>query len=192
MTILPAFLRLPQEAAIIGRLLAGYGELEFEFADCVKHFSHDMHSAFAALFRLRTESGRIQVADALIRGPITALGLGTQYKDAYDAMLHCLKIRNQYAHCHWLEQDGELLFTMLDHAFDGPETKSLTIRVALLSTLQAQETYFDYTRRCFWFLSHETQRLRGQLRDNPFSMPLRMQPAILHTPPTKPLPRTAV
>ncbi len=180
------------EASIIGRILAGYGELEFEFADCLKHFAHDMHSAFAALFRLRSESGRIQVADALIRGPIAALGLGTQYKDTYDAMLHCLKIRNQYAHCHWLEHEGQLLFTMLEDAFDGPDTKSLTIRVASLPTLVAQEGYFDYTQRCFWFLSNETQRLKGRIREHPFAMPPKMQPAILHTKPTTPLPPTAV
>jgi hypothetical protein len=35
-TILPAFVQFPKEAAIIGRLLAGYGELEFDLCNCLR------------------------------------------------------------------------------------------------------------------------------------------------------------
>src|SRR6266536_3381340 len=34
-TVLPSFLRFREEGLIIGRILAGYGELEFEMCDCV-------------------------------------------------------------------------------------------------------------------------------------------------------------
>jgi len=33
--IMPSFERWPKEAARIGNMLAGYGELEFEFARCL-------------------------------------------------------------------------------------------------------------------------------------------------------------
>jgi hypothetical protein len=33
--VMPAFQRFPNEAAIIGRLLAGYAELEIDLLNCV-------------------------------------------------------------------------------------------------------------------------------------------------------------
>jgi hypothetical protein len=180
-TVTPVFLRLPQQGAIVGRLLAGYGEIEFELANVLKRFTHNMHSAFAAIFRVRSESGRIDIADAIIRSAISSKGLGPKWEKAIGAVRQCLKIRNQYAHCHWLEENNELIFTMLADAFDGPKAKPLTVRVALLSTLQDQESYFRYTVRCLSHLEWEYARLIGAAGDHPFEWPKERQPPILHT-----------
>jgi len=64
-SIMPAFVRYPEEAAIIGRLLAGYGELEFDLCLCVGHARGDMDMAFKAMFRPRGETQRIDIADPI-------------------------------------------------------------------------------------------------------------------------------
>ena len=86
-SIMPVFIEAPQEAEIIGRLITGYGELEFDLANCLANFTHDNDSAFRALFRVRTESGRLQIATSLMRSPLTDLGLGPQCDDALGSIL---------------------------------------------------------------------------------------------------------
>ena len=41
MALMPAFLRFPVEAAIIGRLVTGYGEIEYLYAMCLASVSED-------------------------------------------------------------------------------------------------------------------------------------------------------
>src|ERR1700738_2356229 len=63
--IMPAFHVYHQEAAIIGRLLAGYGELEFLLCRCVAAtLGGDLSKATRILFRSRGEEHRISAADA--------------------------------------------------------------------------------------------------------------------------------
>jgi hypothetical protein len=51
---MPAFLPpldgLPAESAIIGRLLVAYGELEFDFAQCLEVFLNSTDTALRVLF----------------------------------------------------------------------------------------------------------------------------------------------
>ena len=61
-TIMPGFDRFPAEASIIGRLLAGYGELEFELCRCVAAVTIDLDAAIRAMFKDRGEYKRIQTA----------------------------------------------------------------------------------------------------------------------------------
>ena len=51
--ILPAFLRYPDEAAILGRLVAGYGELEYELGECLAVTTVDSDAARRDLFLVR-------------------------------------------------------------------------------------------------------------------------------------------
>ena len=59
-TIMPCFGRFPEEGSIIGRLLAGYGELEFELCRCVAAINDNMDAAIKAMFRVRGEEKRIK------------------------------------------------------------------------------------------------------------------------------------
>jgi hypothetical protein len=51
-TIMPAFDRFVEEGNIIGRLLAGYGELELEMCACVAAVTNDLDAAIRKLNRL--------------------------------------------------------------------------------------------------------------------------------------------
>lgn len=182
--IMPAFLEAVQEAQIIGRLITGYGELEFDLAMCLARFTHDQDSAFRVLFRIRTEGGRLQIADSLMRTPLDELSLGSQFADAIGAIRHCLNIRNQYAHCHWGKyKNKELYFVNLENEVSGPQKKTaLTYMKVSLALLGEQEDYFSYTQDCFWFLTFEVGRLRGSIKRHPLSMPPKRKQPRLHIP----------
>lgn len=184
--IMTPFTRHPQEAAIIGRLLAGYGELEFDLGALLTNFLPHRVTAVKAMFRVRSESGRIQVADALIRDPLRELGLEPQYADMLGGFRHCLKIRNQYAHCHWndelTEPKGQLKFCDLGEAAQSPGEPGLVFRTASLGLLQEQEAYFRYTQKCLWFLDAEAEnRLRGP-KPHSLQMPPKTAQPPLHNP----------
>jgi hypothetical protein len=84
------------------------------------------------------------------------------------AVRYCLKIRNQYAHCHYSDQLGHGLFlTTLGAAADAKgdfEYLWLHIDVPLLDK---QEQYFLYTVQCLQYL-HEEYRLRSGKSSVPF------------------------
>ena len=90
------------------------------FAICTGYFTHSPDEAFKAMFRVRSESARLQIANGLIAGPIAELGLASQYADAIGAARHCRNIRNQYAHCHWSNyENGNLFFVSLEKYVEG-------------------------------------------------------------------------
>jgi|SRR5271154_4660112 len=97
-TIMPAFQKFPPEARIIGDLLTGYTDLELSLLNCVQVVRNDFDAVLKAMFRVRGETNRVKVADGLGLNRYRELGLDVEFSDAIDAMLHCVKIRNQYAH----------------------------------------------------------------------------------------------
>jgi hypothetical protein len=99
--ILIEFDDFPQHREIVGRLLIAYGELEWALTVCVQNALNVTPSeASRILFRVRGESARIEVADAIARPLFAKVDLGAKWGNAIGAARHCRKIRNQYAHCH--------------------------------------------------------------------------------------------
>ena len=99
MTVRQAFAKFHDEAAIIGRLLAGYADLEIDLMHCAQVVRDDLDTVLKSMFRARGETVRIDIADAFGRQHYGALGLASEFAMAIGAVRHCLKIRNQYAHC---------------------------------------------------------------------------------------------
>ena len=93
-TIMPVFGRYPQEGVIIGRLLAGYADLELELCFCVAFARNDLDMIFKSMFRSRGETQRVDIADAMGHQEYRALRLGTHFEEAIGGMRYCLKIRN--------------------------------------------------------------------------------------------------
>jgi hypothetical protein len=193
-TILWAFQDYPAEAAIIGRLLAGYGDLEFTLLTCVVAVSRDVNTSIRTLFRVRGEKQRIQIADAIIRHAYKKAGLYEPYCEGIGAMEFCRQIRNQYAHCHWIsykKQQTGLFFTDLEDVAkqnsDDPTVQELHVDVPLLDS---QEAYFSYTMSCLVFLNLEYKRLTGQSPTHTLSMPKKRPRPKLHNPPEEHPPPT--
>jgi hypothetical protein len=66
-SILGPFLTFHKGASIIGRLLAGYTNLEVGLMHCVQVVRDDFDAVLKAMFRPRGETSRIDIADALGR-----------------------------------------------------------------------------------------------------------------------------
>jgi hypothetical protein len=113
--LLHDFERFPEEAAIIGRIIAGYGELEYWWAKCLGRTLNDDDSALRMVFRQR-DAKRIETADALMRPAYQKAGLGDKYNEMLGAIRHCRTIRNQYAHSHWISyHEAGLFFGSFEH-----------------------------------------------------------------------------
>ena len=108
--LIPAFHDWPDEGATIGRLLAGYGELELELALCVGHAiglrTEDMRRAFRSIFTTRNADDRIKLAKKMAQQPMRLTGLKDEFAEAIVAMRACKDIRNQFAHCIWASLTG--------------------------------------------------------------------------------------
>lgn len=145
-TILPIFDEFPEEGRIIGRLVAGYGELEFGLLTLLTlELGNDPSQSAKVMYRIRGEEQRIQIADALLRKRFKSFTFAGIYTDAICAMDHCRRIRNQYAHSHWMDENCYLLFIDIEN---GAKTNNDMVwvrkRLINLDLLKEQEAYFVY------------------------------------------------
>jgi len=62
---MPAFRKYHAEAAFIGRLLAGYGELEVDLCNCIAMGGVGTDRAVKEMFRPRGEKRRIDTAEKM-------------------------------------------------------------------------------------------------------------------------------
>jgi hypothetical protein len=162
--IMPGFTRFPTEGAVLGRLLAGYGELEFEMGRCLGVAKHcDNEAGVRELFAKRGELDRIRRARAAMQPVFEAEGLGRECKAALDDMDWCRCLRNQYAHCTWYDTPHEGLgFVDLEKIVGVPGPLMTHRKMLDLALLQEQETFFRYVQRCFWFLEEELDVRKGR------------------------------
>jgi len=168
----------PEETMILGRLLSGYGELEFDIAFLLQFaLADDRDIAFKSLFGIRGETARIDIADNLMRRRYEAAGLGNDYSEAIGAMRHCLKIRNQYAHCHWVRNlSSGLCFVDVEEvarAASEVDLASLHQKQVTLTLLREQEAFFAYTQAMFGFLNYGFRAAIGMMASNPRQRPIK-------------------
>jgi len=169
-SILPAFDRWPEAGSIVGRLVTGYGELEYELAMCVSLITQNTDMTFKVIYRASGEMQRVLVADALGRRALPAGNYRTLFEQAIAAMHHCRKIRNQYAHCNWGDDDKGLWFTNPEEPAQENEnfmSGRMQTRRADVPLLKEQEAYFCYVRDCFEFLSYAVRARRKEIPTNP-------------------------
>jgi hypothetical protein len=184
--LLPFVTPFHQEAAIIGRLLAGYTTLEFGLMNCVQVVRGDFDAVLKAMFRPRSETARIDVADALGRHFYHDRGLGTEFEMAVGAIRYCLKIRNQYAHCVWYDDtSGTLAFANLEEIAEtntrlkDPDSL-LTVLHVNVALLNEQEQYFVYTDEILRWTNYEGSFKAGKISSNPHPKPNSQKRPSLH------------
>ncbi|MDQ0396418.1 hypothetical protein [Labrys monachus] len=145
----PALIRFPIEAALIGYMLAAFGELEYSIAENASIAIGARERVLKAIYRLRTTSSRIDAADALMAPAYDEIGLRDEYRDVLRMSKHCLKIRNQFAHCSWQDEvtsRGEgLFFSDLQAAADAETGFELSWRQVDKSLLLLQRNFFNQT-----------------------------------------------
>lgn len=167
MTVLRAFLEFPDEAAQIGRMVPGYTDLEVDVMNCVKSVRQDLDVVLKAMYRVRGESQRLQIADAFGRLGYEALGLRTEFEMAIGAVRHCLKIRNQYAHSlMWNDNSGQLAISNLEELatlnVQVIDLRGMNVHHVDLPLLQAQFAYFEYASDLLIWVLQEGNRVTGR------------------------------
>ncbi len=149
------------EMAIVGRLLAGYGELEYALGLLLAAVLNDIPTMIRVLFRARGEEARIQIADALMRHKFENTALKHLYNETISDMQHCKTIRNQFAHCMFdgFSRTGTLCFVDLEKtARETTKSKVKPVSVEL-SLLEKHEEYFGYVQWRLFYLAREYERL---------------------------------
>jgi len=167
MAILRAFQDFPAEAELIGRMLAGYADLEIDLMNCAKAVRGDLDLALKAMFRGRGNAQRIEIADALGRQPYHGVGLGAEFDAAIAAVRYCLKIRNLYAHCTWWnDNSGRLAFANLEELAKEnvavTDLHGLTVHHVTVPLLQAQFAYYEYADNLLVGVIQEGNRRSGR------------------------------
>jgi hypothetical protein len=77
----PAFHLYAHEAALVGRLLSAFGELEFTVLDNARRATDNSRLPFLrAMYRLRATSARLQSADAFMQPVCNQFDLGNEYE----------------------------------------------------------------------------------------------------------------
>lgn len=175
----------PEESALIDRIVAGYGDLEYLLSHCLSTALGHRPSVFRAFFRMRGEQQRLEVADALIRHHYEEIGLKDEYTEAPGAMRWCRTVRNQYAHCHWaVNKEGRILFTNMEYPAKKA-TGEITFRMYPVdkTLLFSQENYCYYTLAWLYFLEHELKKLRGTIPSHDAAKPqIIVQPQLYNLP----------
>jgi hypothetical protein len=184
-TIMPAFARWSKEGEIIGRLVVGYGEIEFDLALCVRQMLDDMDVAMKVLFRTRGETQRIDIADALVRSKLAPGKFRTLYEETISHVRHCLRIRNQFAHCHWIDRPNGLHFCDLEeiakeHA-EILDFGGLTHLPIDVPTLQQHEAFFCGVQASVHYLNMETQKQAGRISTHTVPSPPKLVKPPLHS-----------
>jgi hypothetical protein len=172
-SVMPCFAEGQAEAEgkVIGKILAGYGELELEMCSCLAAVNSDIDLSIKLLFQVRGEERRIQTADKIMRVSFASAGLGATYCDVIADMGWCRSLRNQYAHSNWYytQPEGLCIIDLEVLAKQkGPLGFVTTGKKPLsLSLLLEQDAFFAYVKRCFWFLAEKYRE-----KDNPNYHPL--------------------
>jgi hypothetical protein len=169
-SILTLLDRHPAERDLIGRIILAYGVLEVALMEAVKAaLGGDVYTANRVLFRLKSESNRLEVADALVRPRYSEQNLGPAWEAAYAAFKFCKGIRNTYAHSAWIsDEHGVLRFGDLEKSANTRMGKSSTnFRPLTRAVLEQQFAYFTHADHLILWATDQYQTATGQERKLP-------------------------
>ncbi len=159
--MLRPFQKYPEEEAVVGRILLSWSEIEFDLAALLGDVLQDGNAAVRTLYRLRGPDMRLQVADALLRPAFSEIALLTEYQNAFAALNFSKRLRNQYAHSHWIDGNGLFFFDLESGAKTRGGDVIVTYRPINAQLLRKQEEYLHYTSRWLWFLQNAYRNKAG-------------------------------
>jgi hypothetical protein len=176
-SILLPFKKFAAEGETIGRLLAGYSNLEIGLMHCVQMIrGGDLDTVLKRMFSRRGETRRIDEAERLFTSYHNHYGLLGDFRKAIRVVRYCLKIRNQYAHGVWWDDfSGKLAFANIEElgvrkrrVNDLDKLKPYHVDAKLVSD---QEAYFVYADEYLAWINYEGRFRAKKLRSNPLSKP---------------------
>jgi hypothetical protein len=187
MPVLLPFLTYKNEAAIIGRLLCDYTNLEIGLMNCIQVANGDFDKTLKTMFRRRGETDRI-VRSAELGEPIyKSLKLDSEFRSAIGALMHCIKIRNQYSHSVWWDDhSGHIAFANIEDIalLDNIQTDLLYLLTdhICLHILLWQENYFSYVDKLLTWINLEGRYKAGKISSRIYPKPPKMKQPPLRLP----------
>ena len=173
-----------KERDLIGRILLGYGEIEFTLLTVLGGVLNNNLTALRTMYQLRSEVNRLAVVEALATPHYQAAGLGGQFKEGLDAANHCKTIRNQYAHATWKRSPkGVLTFANLELPAKTKTPQATVVAHPITEALlQKQWAYFEYTDHMLAWLNQQlVTKLGTGTAVKVISKPQRLSPPKLHS-----------
>lgn len=176
----PAFERWPSEASLVGKILASFGEIELTICQCADAALDMQSSLIKALYLLKNTSSRVDLAESLMRNVYQASGLLDDFDATFEAVRSCTSIRNQYAHCNWVDDDeGGLFFADLQKSAKQPKFRHSYKHVDT-DLLDDQLSFFGETLSALRYLDGELGVRQGRLRVHAFLKPKWSETPPLH------------
>jgi hypothetical protein len=175
--ILAPFRKFAVEGAMIGRMLAGYSNLEIGLMHCVQMArGSDLDTVLKKMFSIRGESRRISAAEKLFVAYHQHHGLLGDFQKAVRLVRYRLKIRNQYAHgVWWDDHSGKLAFANMEELAvrkrkvrDLLKLKPYHVDANLLA---AQEACFVYAEDYLAWINYEGRVRAKTININPLAKP---------------------
>jgi hypothetical protein len=192
MPLNPALTLHRREAALVGRILTAFAELEYIICKSVAECRDKPFPILRALYRISGTTARIEAADALAREIYTDFGMGSAFADAIGALKACVRIRNQYAHCAWADggkgRNGGLYFVDLSTSAEAATGWDHNWRHVSVQLLKQQYDYFEYTKDLLFHI--ETGATAWRVSQLPiFPVPPKQAPPRMHNPPERHIPQ---
>ncbi|GAN82204.1 hypothetical protein [Acidocella aminolytica] len=166
--LVQAFRVFPGEGAIVGRLLTGYTDIEYQLCFCAGMGGGDVAKAITDIYSKRGEKRRVDIAKQLGGAGYCAAGLGAEFVEAIEDMMLCRTIRNQYAHCIWHDRRvGKLAFAHMEDIASptgpGADPINLAFEFVDMPLLNHQEQFFFYTRDTLNYLNYRRRQIVGEI-----------------------------
>jgi hypothetical protein len=180
-SILAPFRKSSAEGATVGRLLAGYSNIEVGLMHCVQWAQDgNLDKALKGMFLHRGETPRIHAAEQLGHAHYQLYGLAADFRKAIRVVHYCLKIRNQYAHWVWWDDySGKLAFANLEDLAKRKrpvrDLQKLHAHHVDATLLERQEAYFVYADEYIAWINYEGRLRAGKLKVQPLLKPKPMK-----------------
>lgn len=132
----------------------------------------DFDTVLKKMFKRRGEKRRIDEVERLGSPAYHKHGLETDFRKAVRALRYCLKIRNQYAHWVWWDDNsGKLAFANLEDLSKRkrkvPNLDKLKAFRLDAQLLHQQEAYFVYVDMLIGWINYEGRCKAQKLPSNP-------------------------
>jgi hypothetical protein len=187
----PAFRRFPKEAALIGHLLAAFGELEIQVCALAGQALSQQGlriTVLKTLYGIKATSTRISAADSLMRPVFEKHGLAADYQTAISMLWYCHRTRNQLAHCNWGDHEAAgLFFADLEYSAETPDF-DLYWKHIDPPLLELYDQYFWSTLEQLRFIDHELAVKQGRLQSHFWPRPTIPEQPPPHNPPNEHVP----
>lgn len=177
----------PKAQQLIGSLVIQYGELEYMLCNVVGLIIGDEEVAVKAMYRVRGETSRLQIASALVSSRITESAVKGVFQETMKGISVCKGIRNTYAHAHWFSVwEGAIGYYDLEgiaKSDDVLKFDNMGKSVLDLEILRDQERYFAEVLHNLVHMFYELDGMRcGSSAYTNYISPLKAPKAAKKTP----------